>query len=91
MVVRIFLVVARLAVLELRKRRVRSPGQERMAIRPWAVIRALFVFVDSTDSIAAAVIVLATPLVTALEVEDRAESRLTGVQNLGHKPTQRTG
>ena len=89
---RIFLVVARLAVLELRKRRrVRSPGRERMAIRPWAVIRALFVFVDSTGSIAAAVIVLATPLVTALAVEDRAESRLTGVQNLGHRPTQRTG
>lgn len=87
----IFLVVARLAGLELHKpRKVRNPNRDRVALRPWMVIRALFVFVDSMCSTDAAVIVLATPLLTASVVEDLAKTRLTGVQKAGHRPTQRT-
>lgn len=87
----IFLIVGRLAVLELHKpRKVRNPDRDRVALRPWVVIRALFVFVDSMCSTAAAVVVLATPLVPASAVEDLAKIHLTGVQKAGHRPTQRT-
>ena len=67
------LVLARLGVLELHSpRKGRSRGRERMAFQPWALLRALFVFVDLVDWTAVAAVVSATPIVSVSVVEDLA-------------------
>ena len=69
----VLLILVRLAVLELHNpRKDRTPGPERMAFQPWAVIGALFVFLDLVDWTAVAAVVSAAPAVSVSVVEDLA-------------------